>query len=91
MALVTSNQFWSKGFLFCCFAPLTILTVLQMLAENWIAAVWQAVILAILCVNNYLLCSNCTLKEELLEQLQVNLALIEHIKENLNEESEEKK
>ena len=80
---VTFQQFWSKGFTFVCFIPLTILAVLQIMAENWMAATWQVVTLAILCVNNYLLCSNYTLKKELYEQLQINLALIQYTMENI--------
>ena len=89
---VSASQFWSKGFTFCCFIPLAVLTALQIAADNYCGAGWQAVMLAILCVNNYLLCSNYTLKKELWEQLQVNLALIEHVKYNLNKkESEQNK
>jgi hypothetical protein len=86
---VTFQQFWSKSFLCVCFIPLTILAVLQIMAENWMAATWQVVTLAILCVNNYLLCSNYTLKKELFEQLQINIALIQHIKEDITKQKGE--
>ena len=89
MKTVSSKQFWSKSFLCVCFIPLTILAVLQIMAENWMAATWQVVTLAILCVNNYLLCSNYTLKKELFEQLQINLALIEYTKENIKNQKGE--
>ena len=89
MKTVSSKQFWSKGFTFVCFIPLTILAVLQIMAENWMAATWQVVTLAILCVNNYLLCSNYTLKKDLFEQLQINIALIQHIKEDITKQKGE--
>jgi hypothetical protein len=85
--ILTTKQFWNNGFIFCCFAPLALLTILQFAADNYLGATWQAITLLLLCVNNYLLCSNNNLKKELLEQLQVNLALIQHLKEILNEES----
>lgn len=88
---VSASQFWSKGFTLCCFIPLAVLTALQIAADNYWGAAWQAVTLAILCVNNYLLCSNYTLKKELLEQLQVNLALIQSFKDILKKEESENK
>lgn len=87
MRILTTKHFWNNGFIFCCFTPLTLLTILQIAADNYLGAMWQAITLLLLCVNNYLLCSNNNLKKELLEQLQVNLALIQHLKEMLNEES----
>ena len=86
MNTVRAKHFWSKGFIFCCFIPLAVLTVLQVSEDNYWGAAWQFITLLLLCVNNYLLCSNNNLKLELLEQLQVNLALIQHLKEMLNEE-----
>lgn len=81
MKTVSAKQFWSNGFSFCCFIPLAVLIVLQLAANNYWDALWQTIVLLLLCVNNYLLCSNYTLKKDLLEQLQLNLALIEYIKE----------
>ena len=88
MKTVSAKQFWSKGFSFCCFIPLVVLTILQLTSGNTAEAIWQTVMLVLLCVNNYLLCSNYTLKKDLLEQLQVNLALIEYTREQLKKESE---
>lgn len=88
MTTVSAKQFWNKGFICCCFVPLAILIVLQLGASNYWDAMWQTVILLLLCVNNHLLCENYKLKKELFEQLQVNLALIEYTREQLKKESE---
>lgn len=86
MKTVTSKQFWSKGFIICCFVPLAALVVLQAYIGDYWSAVWQAVVLAILCVNNYLMCSNETLARELHDQLLINIELIEFIKKNIQKE-----
>lgn len=85
---VSASQFWSKGFTFCCFIPLAVLTALHVAVESYLNAAWQAVTLAILCVNNYLLCSNYTLRRELFEQLQINIALIEYLKKFIKDDEE---
>lgn len=84
---VTAKQFFSKGFSFCCFIPLAALTVLQIASGNYWSAAWQAVTLAILCVNNYLICSNRNLRDKYVqmlddfyEEVEINIALIEYIR-----------
>lgn len=82
-------SFWSKEFVWCCFVPMVVFLVLHIYAGDWKNAAWQFVMLLIMCVNNLLLCSNSRLKKELFEQLQVNISLIEHIKETLKKEEKQ--
>ncbi|MBO5681108.1 MAG: hypothetical protein J6T08_05275, partial [Lentisphaeria bacterium] len=61
MKTVKPRNFWSKGFVFLCFVPMLVFTILHAVSGSWINATWQAVTLLILCANNYLLCLNDTL------------------------------
>lgn len=77
---VTAKQFFSKGFVWCCLIPMLVFTLLHIYVGDWKNAAWQAVTLAILCANNYLLCSKANPEDALLEELQINIALIEYIR-----------
>lgn len=88
--IVSAKQFWSKGFLFCCFIPLAVLTALHIASGNYWGAAWQTATLILLCANNYLLCANQILKNELFEQLQLNIDLLELTKKTVQEKDETK-
>lgn len=76
-------SFWNVGFVIIVLIPFALVTAAYTIGGRYDYALFQTALLAVLCWNNRLLCINHELKEELLEDAQINLALIEYIKEKI--------
>jgi hypothetical protein len=95
---VSPKQFFNRGFTFGCFIPLGVIAFLYALSGDWRALAWQVIILLAGCIINYQVCFIDKLKkqyiavlDELQEQLEVNIALIGYIKEEIKKEEEDAK
>lgn len=95
---VSPKQFFNAGFTFGCFVPLGVIAFLYALSGDWRAFAWQVIVLIAACIINYqtrfinnLKKQHIAVIDELQEQLEVNIALIGYIKEEIKKEEEDAK